>query len=711
MSRLAPILESSQALKDGVSDLLAPDGPLAKTRRRNGLPFAHHMEQVQLARAYADIISAPDPEPGCGGRIAAIAAETGMGKTTAYLAALTLNAAMLGAKGIAGEKGVISTRTRSLQRQIADPRASMDESRLMAEAVEEMTGTAVSFARRIGRRNYIDAVRARRVADSLQKERPQDADMLRAIADMSDRWRKTDGAATFDELQQDFSLDLPRGLSQDDLCITASSGPKESAAYNADVAESTDSDIVVINHALALVDARIGGGLFAPRQVALFDEADTIPDVARGMADERISLETILLSLNGIPDSDDARPCIAKLQSTACNALQDGALVIDHKNTALIDAARDSSEALKCTAKSITDDRDLRDTMRAAALYLKHWANSAADQKRGVDSVLIPTPTRNHPTFHLRHRSPAFVLSRLWHDREDGEPLYRAVAFTSATLAPFGGLGDSPAEADDRSRFAPFLRAMGVGAGAGEGRRSSVRTCPPLFEPEQFGDMQFMLASRHRAPSARSGDNDPKFPPYIAAAVRKARESGGRILVLATSFELAEQLGAEIRKDVPGLLMHNRGQSLASLLEKYRADEQAVLITPSAWEGVDLPGLVDHLIIPRIPFAPSDVAQIAVMETGGIRARAARGISASANFAAASRKLKQGIGRGIRRADDRCTIWILDSRLPGPQSFAGAFAQMPSHVIPARFSSAFQSAETLEPDGEIRSTPEYHEAF
>ena len=90
------------------------------------------------------------------------------------------------------------------------------------------------------------------------------------------------------------------------------------------------------------------------------------------------------------------------------------------------------------------------------------------------------------------------------------------------------------------------------------------------------------------------------------------------------------------------------------------------------------------------------------------RPEAARGISIDENFANAARKLRQGIGRGIRKTDDRCAVWILDNRFPRPGQFArGPFAGMPRCALPARFFSdfgdaAYENASIFGTDGEFR---------
>ena len=62
-------------LAKAVAELLAPGGPMARVKKG----FVHSPKQTDLACAYAAGIGGPDPV--AAGRIGAIEAATGMGKT------------------------------------------------------------------------------------------------------------------------------------------------------------------------------------------------------------------------------------------------------------------------------------------------------------------------------------------------------------------------------------------------------------------------------------------------------------------------------------------------------------------------------------------------------------------------------------------------------------------------------------------------------
>ena len=118
-----------------------------------------------------------------------------------------------------------------------------------------------------------------------------------------------------------------------------------------------------------------------------------------------------------------------------------------------------------------------------------------------------------------------------------------------------------------------------------------------------------------------------------------------------------------------------RGVRLGAYLDAFRAAPDGVLLTPAAWAGVSLPGMVDHVVIPRIPVRPpsvEDEARRSFLSRLGLAPANVEGLIAGDRGAAARRKLAQGIGRGIRGPAEICTLWLLDPRFPLPKSMARA---------------------------------------
>jgi len=128
-------------------------------------------------------------------------------------------------------------------------------------------------------------------------------------------------------------------------------------------------------------------------------------------------------------------------------------------------------------------------------------------------------------------------------------------------------------------------------------------------------------------------------------------ESG---IVLAPSFVVAEMMAEELRKSKLKMTVfeHVRGEKGAVILQQFKAFHgQGVLISPSIFEGVDLPGDLSRFqIIVKTPW-PS---------LGDKRTKMISTSYPKVYKAIALHKLIQGLGRSIRSAEDHATSYILD---------------------------------------------------
>jgi ATP-dependent DNA helicase DinG len=175
--------------------------------------------------------------------------------------------------------------------------------------------------------------------------------------------------------------------------------------------------------------------------------------------------------------------------------------------------------------------------------------------------------------------------------------------------------------------------------------------------------------------------------PTFGAAVTGVLETIQRgiprtAMALFTSYQLLRQVAAALSDEIPErggaseelrfagetcgttlLLQQSRGGATSSLVEQFRDASQALLLgTMTFWEGVDFPGSdLEILVVTKLPFlVPNDPWVEA--RCGRIQAA---GEDPFATFMVrdAVLRLRQGLGRLIRRSDDRGVIVLLDSRL------------------------------------------------
>lgn len=148
------------------------------------------------------------------------------------------------------------------------------------------------------------------------------------------------------------------------------------------------------------------------------------------------------------------------------------------------------------------------------------------------------------------------------------------------------------------------------------------------------------------------------------ATVRKLRQNVAKIvkhhvdlkqrgIILTPSFKLTQEIADEIKK-IPGytLFEHRRGEKLELILNQFKEHKGlAILLSPSMFEGIDLPGDLSRFqIMVKAPFPslgdkrmkfildrhPDLYNQITVM------------------------KMVQGAGRSVRSIDDEAVTYILD---------------------------------------------------
>jgi ATP-dependent DNA helicase DinG len=140
-----------------------------------------------------------------------------------------------------------------------------------------------------------------------------------------------------------------------------------------------------------------------------------------------------------------------------------------------------------------------------------------------------------------------------------------------------------------------------------------------------------------------------------------------KTLVLFTSYNTLQAVYERLAQNGAlreiELLAQRPGTPRARLIETFREAQRAVLLgTASFWHGVDFPGReLEMLIVTRLPFpVPTDPRAEAIAEALEIDGRSSFN---EYTLPEAVLRLRQGIGRLIRRSSDRGICVILDPRL------------------------------------------------
>jgi len=662
-------------LTEMTAGAFAEDGPIAGAMATRGRTYARQEPQVDYAMRVARAFSAPAGERGL---VALLDAETGIGKSLGYLVPLGLALA-------AGRmRGVISTYTLLLQRQILE-----EDLPVAADAVRAVTGRVLRAAPRLGLRNFISPSRVTELKQAMADDSRLSRKASDALASLaSDRfgdgtirsWTERNGP-------------LPPGVREADICLVGSDG-EDAEAFRTHLASASEADIVVVTHALLArsmlrwnsVILGLSQDDTPPFRLGVVDEADRLPRVAADVFSVKISIPMLRSAASAIPGAagrdlrraiDDASVWFDSVRAENAGSVHrhaqgDSVNLGEWSTSDLREAARkragDIAAALARAGATKQLPADDVASLHQMAVELNQFADSCEDMSDNHVPALRWSPVRSYAGFSVVPLKPGRLCSRLWNPRPDAPPFLRNLVMTSATL-------DAPGSPRP---FYQFRNDIGL---LGDNFADSISG---RFAPKRFGKLSFVLADpRVPSPTKRlaededsenAGQSDPAWLEYAASGVAAAAARGGRCLVLTTSFRDTESLGALLRSRGLAPLEQMRGNRLADLLDVFRKDRRGILVSPAAWEGVNLPGLLSHLVIPRIPFAPLDTAERqALLDSLIAKGWEFKRAEASLFMAAvydAQRRFRQGLGRAIRAATDDVTAWILDPRFPLPVEVA-----------------------------------------
>ena len=632
--------------------------------------------------------------------ITLLEAETGTGKSLGYLIPLVLYAA------ISSRRVAVSTYTLHLQRQLTAPSGDLSIALLIAE---QLTGKQLSFAVRKGLRNFVSARRVDELAASYT-ETPVPDELLAL-----QRWAAASTSGDLQDWKENHNGRLPLGLQDADVCLQSWDDDSVKTAYLKQAERAREADLVFVTHAMLLLNNYRWFSLLDGDEISLqavvVDEADRLEAAAEALYKRLIPLPgaSRLLRAIGHEFGADTTPLskrFKQLHRTFDTVRQRMGMSSGGENHLLLNdpagrvyksqISRQIAASVRALNQLISqldlphqikaamlapDKIDLAKSMLNLQLDLKEFHNALNGNSLPLQSYTAPalrwSPVQALPSLCLIPLYPGRLTARLWQPRQSlgqTQSYLQSCLLTSATLSAPG------------SDMQDFERQVGI-------YRPEHHVCSALnarFEPDQFGQVKIILAdpaapSPSRAAESpdfeRADPNDSAAPisthqsgrytasewlDYCASMILGAQDCGGRVLVLTTSYHNAIALGER----VPNAIVHQPNSRLSDYIDAFRADANSVWITPGGWEGLNLPGLIQHLVLTRLPFAPVDDARntalLQCLISRGMDPQNARRTLFALSRNDAKRRFRQGFGRGIRHVNDQCTVWIADPRFPLP---------------------------------------------
>ena len=655
----------------------------------------HNPAQLQYALAVAETLlsTRSDNAPPIG----LLEAATGVGKTLGYLVPALLHAKEHGARV------VVSTYTKHLQHQLYS-----EDAVKASQYIEELTGQAIQISRRFGKSNYLSLTACDNYLDQIKEETGDAANQIRDFVVRVKKWAKKVNKALIplDEYLDHNGLDgndIPSALDYSMLAIGVFSNIEEIESYEAIIDKTNNADLLIVNHALSIINARswmnvLEGG--ERKDIYIFDEADKLESAASSIACKNISIRQALKAIStGVSQHSKSRAAsasaaIGQLEELTAAELKSGnnECVITPQMIAIIkDLLNSTHDAAFNAGRSILLDKDSFDKRLVKAEFLDSYntlSYAVSLIEQGAPSLISASPIKKYPRLIVGQDKPARVLSRLWavhkdHDSHEINPVCSSIGliFTSATLRSRNG------------QFKQFAYSVGindsVNKATGLPYHNAISEQWLTLENTDFGKMEFVLPDqRIPLPTVDSNERNesdekvvsmsPRWLDYTASMIEKAQKQKGRTLVLTNSYKASCELQNRLtERGLSNVVTHKKGENLNHYLPQFLAHENSILLSHGAWEGLNLPNSISHIVIPRIPYSPPNDGHNRLRELAlhskGVSREYAKRIALSENTDNVVRKLTQGVGRGIRCKTDSVTIWLADPRFPMPDTYLESF--------------------------------------
>ncbi len=612
--------------------IFGPEGILARH-----LPgYEPRPGQQQMAEAVAGVLKDPD-HASC----LVVEAETGLGKTLAYLVPAVLS----------GRRVVVSTNTRNLQDQILQ-----GEIPFIKEYIDpELKAMCVK-----GRQNYLCYYRwhqflaarqgglfddqiVEQVKGWLGETIHGDRSELKWLPGNSPVWQKI--------------CCLPH------FCMGSDCPDFADCFLNRLRRDAAASSLLVVNHHLLFSDLavrRTGYGEVLPRyDSVIFDEAHHVENVATTFFGHSFTRYQVL-DLVGDVERSALGGLSGKIQKEVLSACQSVSGMLEHFFSHFpTEIGRFPLEGLLERHPELAKSRDslvsalgrMAASMEGLDSSEEPWGqyslrgvelSSRLDGITAESFADIP-PEEIRYTHWYERREKNMVLSATPIDVADDlrESLFSIVkksVFTSATLST-------------RGDFSYVLDRLGIP----EETETLVYQSP------------FDYANRTLLYVPGKGFPEPQTPGYSSVLQDKISElvtlSGGRALVLFTSVNAMENAFNTLRDILDYPLLVQGTAPRRELLSRFAKERESVLFAvASFWEGVDIPGeSLSLVIIDKLPFeVPTD--PVIMARVNRIRANGGNPFF-DFQVPRAVLSLRQGVGRLMRCTSDRGVMAVLDVRL------------------------------------------------
>ncbi len=653
---------------------ISEGGPLSQKSKL----FEERKVQVQLLQNIAKSFNE--------NKIAVFEAGTGVGKSYAYLIPSVLWAITN------NERVIVSTGTINLQQQLCEKDIP---------AVEDIIEKKIKYVLMKGRQNYICKRRlndAAAILDLFEDEGEQ----LKQLA----KWAESSPTGSKSDLNYVVKENIwSKVNSESDACMGPCC-PFHNECFVMKVRkEAASANIIVVNHHLLFADiqSRLNGAgyddaaVLPPYKHIVFDEAHGIENAATSFFSESVNRFKISKLVSQMyrhrKNAEFGHLCsLAILSSNEEKAQQAYEITSKIKNCLLnVEiAAKDLMQneyTMRLCDNTARNFGPLLVTLGELANSLGNFCGIVREVMEGIDD-----DDKDIPSFWeskiILHRLDTYVITLknfgVWDEKRDEVFWIQKKRLPPDMIKDFGDADyitftQTPLDISylmNDGVFEPMNSIICTSATLKTGRDYNYwmrRTGVTLAGKDRIISGDFDSPFPYDKNMLFAVPNDAPFPDsieyqqYIEMALpRLITAAEGRTLVLFTSYESLKSAHKTViasMKGFNGRIMKQGDDDNSKLLDAFKKENESVLFaTDSFWQGVDIPGeSLSQVIIVKLPFTvPNDPVFVARSE-----AIEKRGGSSFMELSVpeAVIKFRQGIGRLIRRSDDKGVVVVLDRRI------------------------------------------------
>ena len=659
---------------EAAGSYISNGGPLSKISET----FEERPVQVELLQ---NIVKAFNEN-----KIAVFEAGTGVGKSYSYLIPSVLWALLN------HERVIVSTGTINLQQQLCEKDIP---------AVEKIVGKKFKYVLMKGRQNYV-CLRRLNDAVSILDLFEGESEELKKVAE----WAQSSPTGSRSDMNFMPSENVwTKVNSESDACM-GKKCPFFGECFVMKVRkEASTANLIVVNHHLLFADieSRLSGAgyddaaVLPPYHHIIFDEAHGIENAATSFFSESVNRFKLNKLINQMyrrrKNSEYGHLCSLAVLSANDEKAQDAFDVTNKIKLALTNVEIASKDLLANEYTKRLFEGTARDfgpllvAIGELCRALGIFTGIIREVMDGIDEDDRDAPCYWESKVILRHLESYVILLKnfsVWDEKRDdvfwiqkrrlppdmirdgADPDYITLTQTPLDIShlmndgvfePMSSVICTSATLKTGHDFSYWMRRAGVTL-AGEDR-IIIGEFPSPFPYNK--NMLFAVPNDAPIP-----DNI-QFQQWVEMALpRLIQAAAGRTLVLFTSYESlksAHRAAAASLRSFPGRIMKQGDDDNGKLLEAFKKENESVLFaTDSFWQGVDIPGeSLSQVIIVKLPFTvPNDPVFVARAE-----AIEKRGGSSFMELSVpeAVIKFRQGIGRLIRRSDDKGVVVVLDRRI------------------------------------------------